>query len=209
MQSLISSKERDRKKNMAHSGDIEIGQLEVVGESDANYLISLIRTIPDFPKQGILFRDFIPALSDSRGLGILLDAMEKTLPVPADQFDLVAGLEARGFLIGPQLAAKTGKGFLAIRKEGKLPPETLSQEYSLEYGNARIEIEKSCIQPGQRVLVVDDLIATGGSAQAAARLIEQAGGQVAGFSFVMELNGLKGREALGSYPASSLLNMPA
>lgn len=194
---------------MAHSDDIRIGQLEGVSGDDAKYLISLIRTIPDFPKQGILFRDFIPALADARGLAILLEAMEKNLPVPCDKFDLVAGLEARGFLIGPQLAAKEGKGFLALRKEGKLPPETLSQEYSLEYGNAKIEVEKSCIKPGQRVLVVDDLIATGGSAQAAARLIEQAGGQVAGFSFVMELNGLHGREALDAYPVTSLLNMPA
>lgn len=194
---------------MAHSDDINIGQLKAVGEDDAAYFISLIRTIPNYPKQGILFRDFIPALADPHGMAILLEALEKTLPVPVDQFDLVAGLEARGFLIGPQLAAKEGKGFLALRKEGKLPPKTLSQEYSLEYGNAKIEMEEDCLKPGQRVLIVDDLIATGGSAQAAASLVNQAGGRVAGFSFVMELNGLNGRQALRPYPVTSLVNMPA
>ncbi|MEK0306657.1 adenine phosphoribosyltransferase [Bifidobacterium favimelis] len=194
---------------MNSSEDISFSYPEVIGEQDAAYLISLIRTIPDFPKKGILFRDFIPALADPRGLSILLKAMMETLPVPADQFDAVAGLEARGFLIGPQLATSLGKGFLALRKKGKLPPQTFGQEYSLEYGSAMIEMEKDCLHDGERVLIVDDLIATGGSAQAAAKLIEQAGGQVAGFSFAMELEGLEGRHSLDRYPVTTLMTMPA
>ena len=209
MAPATTSKEQNRKKIMAQSDDIKVGELKQVGDDDAAYLISLIRTIPDFPKKGILFRDFIPAMSDPRGLAIILDAMKRTLPVKPEDFDLVAGLEARGFLIGPQLATDLGKGFLPMRKAGKLPDPTYSQEYALEYGNARIEIEQGSLSQGQRVLIVDDLIATGGSAQAAARLVEQAGGQVAGFSFVMELNGLDGRKALGAYPVTCLMNMPA
>ncbi|MCH4159645.1 MAG: adenine phosphoribosyltransferase, partial [Bifidobacterium minimum] len=176
---------------------------------DARYLVSLIRSIPDFPKPGILFRDFMPVLADPRGLRIMINGLEAALPVPVDSFDLVAGLEARGFLFGPALASRLGKGFIAVRKAGKLPPETVGEEYSLEYGTQRIEIERSAIRPGQRVLVVDDLIATGGTAKAAADLIVACGGKVSGFSFVMELNGLNGVAALGDHPTSSLLTMPA
>ncbi|BDR53038.1 adenine phosphoribosyltransferase [Bombiscardovia nodaiensis] len=194
---------------MAQSGDITIGQLSLVGQEDAAYFVSLIRSISGFPKEGILFRDFLPALADPRGLSIVQEALLKALPVAADQFDAIAGLEARGFLIGPQLAAALGKGFIALRKSGKLPPETLAQEYSLEYGTATIEMEKEAIKPGQRILIVDDLIATGGSAQAAAQLVSKAGGSVAGFSFVMELEGLQGCAALEPYPVSTLVSMPA
>lgn len=193
---------------MSH-GDISIDKLEKVDQTDARYLVSLIRSIPDFPKTGILFRDFMPVLADPRGLRIMINGLEAALPVPVDSFDLVAGLEARGFLFGPALASRLGKGFIAVRKAGKLPPETVGEEYSLEYGTQRIEIERSAIRPGQRVLVVDDLIATGGTARAAAHLIVACGGKVAGFSFVMELNGLNGVAALGDHPTSSLLTMPA
>ncbi|MDF7663824.1 adenine phosphoribosyltransferase [Bifidobacterium sp. ESL0763] len=189
--------------------DITIDQLKNVGGDDAEYLISLIRTIPDFPKKGVLFRDFIPAIADARGLSIMIKALRLALPVPADSFDYVAGLEARGFLIGPPLAQALGKGFIAVRKAGKLPPETLGETYSLEYGEACVEIEQNVIEPGSRVLIVDDLIATGGTAKAAADLIAKAGGEVAGFSFVMELDGLSGRDDLKGYPISSLTRMPA
>ena len=171
---------------MTAQSDIRINRLELVGEENAGHVMSLIRSIPGFPKKGIIFRDFMPVLADARGLGILMDALEKALPVPADQFDAVAGLEARGFLFGPALAARLGKGFIAVRKAGKLPPQTVREDYALEYGTASIEIETDAITPGLRVLVVDDLIATGGTAKAAADLIEKCGGTVAGFSFVME-----------------------
>jgi adenine phosphoribosyltransferase len=193
---------------MTHS-DITITDLAKVGKEDAQYLVSLIRTVPGFPKENVMFRDFIPVLADRRGLSIMMKALELALPVSADSFDYVAGLEARGFLIGVPLAAQLGKGFLAVRKSGKLPPETLSQSYSLEYGEATVEIEKNAIKPGDRVLVVDDLMATGGTAKASADLIAKAGGKVVGFSFVMELIGLSGRGDFGDSPISSLVTMPA
>ncbi|MDF7665053.1 adenine phosphoribosyltransferase [Bifidobacterium sp. ESL0745] len=189
--------------------DITITELGKVGEEDAEYVVSLIRTIPGFPKEGVLFRDFIPVLADPRGFSIMMKALELALPVSADSFDYVAGLEARGFLIGPPLAAQMGKGFLSVRKAGKLPPETIGESYSLEYGEATVEMEKDAIKPGDKVLIVDDLIATGGTAKAAADLIEKAGGKVVGFSFVMELIGLSGRSDLAGVPISSLVTMPA
>ncbi|RIY28044.1 adenine phosphoribosyltransferase, partial [Bifidobacteriaceae bacterium WP022] len=118
-------------------------------------------------------------------------------------------LEARGFLFGPLLASRLGKGFLAIRKAGKLPPPVITESYMLEYGQASIEIENDAIKPGQRVLIVDDLIATGGTAKAAANIVKRAQGIVAGFSFVIELTGISGMSELCDYPCSSLITMPA
>lgn len=191
------------------SNDITIRDLSKVGTEDAEYMVSLIGTIPNFPKQGILFRDFIPVINDARGLRILLDALVAALPVQLNDFDSVAGLEARGFLFGPALAARLGKGFIAVRKAGKLPTSTISEEYQLEYGTEKVEIEADAVAAGERVLIVDDLIATGGSAKAAANLVTKAGGTVAGFSFVMGLNGLNGTDKLGGAPASILVSMPA
>ena len=181
------------------SSDITVSGLSKIGNENAEYLVSKIRTIPGFPKEGILFRDFMPVLADARAFGLLL----------ADEFDIIAGLEARGFLFGPALAARLGKGFIAVRKAGKLPPETVSESYDLEYGQATVEIETNIVHEGSRVLVVDDLIATGGTARAAASLIEKCGGTVAGFSFVMELVGIGGMASLGDCPTSSLITMPA
>ncbi|KAB7790776.1 adenine phosphoribosyltransferase [Bifidobacterium leontopitheci] len=189
--------------------DITIEDLSKVGQEDAEYLVSLIRTIPGFPKEGIKFRDFMPVLADAKALRILMKALEAALPVPADSFDSIAGLEARGFLFGPALAVYLGKGFIAIRKAGKLPPETIGEEYDLEYGTEKVEIETNAIESGQRVLIVDDLIATGGTAKAAMDLVQAAGGTVVGFSFVMGLDGLDGLDKLDGRPTSTLVSMPA
>lgn len=189
--------------------DITVKPLKNVSSEDASYLASLVRTIPGFPNPKIVFRDFLPVFADARGMNILIESLVDSLPVSKDSFDLVAGLEARGFLFGPVLAARLNKGFVAVRKAGKLPPEVISESYSLEYGEAKIEIEKDSIKPGQRVLIVDDLIATGGTAKAAARLVERSEGVVAGFCFVMELTGINGMSDLQSYKCSSLMEMPA
>lgn len=200
---------KEKETTAMASTDITVSGLSRVGAENAEYLISKIRTIPGFPKEGILFRDFMPVLADARAFGVLLDALEAALPVNPHDFDAVAGLESRGFLFGPALAARLGKGFIAVRKAGKLPPDTVSQNYDLEYGQAAVEIETSAVHEGERVLIVDDLIATGGTANAASTLIEKCGGKVAGFSFVMELTGIDGMKSLQGYPASSLITMPA
>lgn len=191
------------------STDITLTDPTSMDKADADYLISLVRAIPGFPKEGILFRDIMPVLADARGLSILMDALVSNLPIANDEFDAIAGLEARGFLFGPALAERLGKGFIAVRKAGKLPPPTVSESYALEYGEATVEVERDAIRNGERVLIVDDLIATGGSASAARDLVISCGGVVAGFSFIMELSGLDGVKALGDHPTSSLLAMPA
>ncbi|PLS28199.1 adenine phosphoribosyltransferase [Bifidobacterium anseris] len=191
------------------STDITLTDPTSMDKADADYLISLMRAIPGFPKEGILFRDIMPVFADARGLSILMDALVSNLSIANDEFDAVAGLEARGFLFGPTLAERLGKGFIAVRKAGKLPPPTVRESYALEYGDASIEIERNAIREGERILIVDDLIATGGSASAARDLVISCGGVVAGFSFIMELSGLNGVKTLGDYPASSLLTMPA
>ncbi|MBO9713635.1 adenine phosphoribosyltransferase [Sphingomonas sp.] len=152
-----------------------------------------IRTIPDFPKPGIMFRDITTLLLDAEGLRLTIDRMAGQVAGP---IDLVAGVEARGFLFGAALAVKLGTGVLLIRKDGKLPGATIAEDYALEYGTDRIAIHADACAPGARVLLVDDLIATGGTARAAVRLLRKAGAEVVQASFVVDLPELGGAEAL-------------
>ena len=162
-----------------------------------------IRNIPDFPEEGIIFRDITTVLQDAEGLKLAIDEMIGLLKDV--DFDVVAGAESRGFIFGMPIAYALGKSFVPVRKQGKLPCETVSQTYDLEYGTATIEIHKDAIQPGQKVVLVDDLIATGGTMEAAAKLVEQLGGEVVKIIFLLELAGLKGREKLADYDVASVV----
>ena len=162
-----------------------------------------VLTIPDFPEPGIMFRDITSVIQDPDGLKLAVDGLADL--VRSLDFDLVVGPESRGFIFGVPVAYLLGKGFIPVRKKGKLPRETVSQKYDLEYGQAEIEIHKDAIRPGQKVVVVDDLIATGGSAEAAAKLVEKLGGKVVRMVFVMELAGLEGRKKLAGYDVKSLI----
>lgn len=162
-----------------------------------------VRTIPDFPEPGIMFRDVTSVLQDPDGLKLSIDEMIKLLD--GVEFDVIAGAESRGFIFGVPVAYELGKAFVPVRKKGKLPCETVSAEYELEYGTACIEIHKDAIKPGQKVVIVDDLIATGGTIEAAAKLIEQLGGEVVKIVFLMELAGLNGRAKLANYDVASVI----
>ena len=162
-----------------------------------------VMSIPDFPEPGIIFRDVTTILQDADGLGLAIDslrAMVKDL-----EYDLIVGPESRGFIFGVPVAYAEHKGFVPVRKKGKLPRETVSAEYDLEYGKAEIEIHKDAIAPGQRVVIIDDLIATGGTTEGMIALVERQGGQVVKACFVMELAGLKGRELLTGCPVESAI----
>lgn len=156
-----------------------------------------VRSIPDFPEEGIIFRDVTSVLQDADGLHLAVDTMQEL--IKDMEYDVVVGPESRGFIFGMPIAYNKHKPFVLIRKKGKLPCETVSMEYALEYGTATIEMHKDSIQKGQRVLIVDDLIATGGTTEAMIRLIESLGGQVVGVVVLMELAGLKGRERIKDY----------
>jgi len=159
----------------------------------------VIRTIPDYPKPGIMFRDITTLLGDARGFRRAVDAL--VLPHAGTKIDKVAGIEARGFILGGAVAHQLSVGFIPIRKKGKLPSETIEQSYELEYGTDHVEMHVDAIKPGEQVLLVDDLIATGGTAEAGIKLIERAGGHVVACSFVVDLPDLGGRarlEALGA-----------
>ena len=164
-----------------------------------DYVIS----IPDFPKPGIIFRDITGILEDADGLKLAIDSLQKELE--GLDFDVIAGTESRGFIFGMPLAYNLHKPFVPIRQKGKLPREVVRQSYDLEYGSATIEMHKDALKPGQKVVLVDDLIATGGTIEAAAKLVEQLGGEVVKMLFVMELAGLKGREKLSRYDISSAI----
>lgn len=162
-----------------------------------------VRSIPDFPEEGIIFRDVTSVLQDADGLQLAVDTMQDK--VKDLEYDVVVGPESRGFIFGMPIAYNNHKPFVLIRKKGKLPCETVSIEYELEYGTATIEMHKDSIKPGQKVLIVDDLIATGGTTEAMVKLIESLGGEVVGIVVMIELAGLKGREKLGDYRLESAI----
>jgi len=169
-----------------------------------NEMDKYIKSIPDFPKPGIIFRDVTSVLIDPDGLKMAIDKMSAFLE--GLEFDAIAGLESRGFLFGMPIAYNLGKPFVPVRKKGKLPRETVSQSYTLEYGGvSTIEVHADSIKPGQKVVVIDDLIATGGTVRAAAQLVERLGGEVVKILFLMELAGLKGREVLEGYDVSAVI----
>lgn len=167
------------------------------------HLKDLIRNVPDFPVPGILFRDVTPLLRDPRGLREVVERLAEELRVV--EVDAVAGIESRGFIFGAPLAMALGAGFVPIRKPGKLPAEKIRCEYALEYGTSTLEMHADAVCPGERVLVVDDLLATGGTALASVRLVEELGGVVAAAAFVIELSFLDGRRALAGHDVRSLI----
>ena len=162
-----------------------------------------VRSIPDFPEPGVIFRDVTSILQDADGLNLAIDSMQSYLKYM--DLDVIVGLESRGFMFGVPLAYNLHKAFVPVRKKGKLPCETISQTYDLEYGSEEIEIHKDAIRPGQKVAIVDDLIATGGTVEAAVKLIERLGGEVVKIVFLMELEGLNGREKLEGYNVDSVI----
>src|SRR5579863_6944631 len=170
---------------------------------DCGPLKKLIREVPDFPKPGILFYDITTLLKDKLGFAMLIDGLSEHYL--DKQIDLVLGMEARGFIFAPALAYRLNAGFVPVRKPGKLPAATVKYDYALEYGTNSLEIHRDAIQKGQRVLIVDDLLATGGTAEATAKLASMLGAEIAGLGFVVELDFLKGRDKLKDYEVMSLL----
>ncbi len=165
-----------------------------------------VRSIPDFPEPGIIFRDVTSVLQDADGLRLAIDLMQKKLE--GVDFDLVVGPESRGFIFGVPIAYNLHKPFIPIRKKGKLPCETVSIQYDLEYGTAELEMHRDSVKPGQRVVIIDDLIATGGTNEAMIKLIEGLGGKVVKTVFLMELAGLEGRKRLQGYDVDSVIIYP-
>ena len=165
-----------------------------------------VRSIPDFPQEGIIFRDVTSVLEDPDGLHLAIDTMKGL--VSDLEYDVVAGAESRGFIFGAPIAYTERKPFVLIRKKGKLPCETIAQEYDLEYGTAVIEMHRDSVKPGQKVLIVDDLIATGGTTKAMIQLVEQLGGEVVGVVVLIELAGLEGRKRIEGYRLDAAITYP-
>ena len=162
-----------------------------------------VRSIPDFPEEGIIFRDITSVLQDPEGLQLSIKSMEEL--IGETEFDVVVGPESRGFIFGVPIAYNMKKAFIPVRKKGKLPCETIEQEYELEYGSAVVEMHKDAIKPGQKVVIVDDLIATGGTIAAIIKLVEQLGGEIVKIVFLMELAGLEGRKKLSGYDVEAAI----
>lgn len=162
-----------------------------------------VRSIPDFPEPGIIFRDVTSILQDADGLKLAIDSMQDYLKDV--DVDVILGTESRGFIFGVPIAYNLHKPFVPVRKKGKLPCETIERSYDLEYGSATIEMHKDSIKPGQKVAIIDDLIATGGTIEAAIKMVEELGGEVVKVIFLMELAGLKGRERLAGYDVQSVI----
>ncbi len=165
---------------------------------------NVIRDVPDYPKEGIIFKDITTLLQDAGLFGLSIDILYQS--VEGMSIDIIAAIESRGFIFGAVLAYKMGVGFIPIRKPGKLPAEVISEEYALEYGTDKIEIHKDAINPGQKILLIDDLLATGGTAKAACSLIEKSGGTVETVLFMIELSFLKGRKLLEGYTITSIID---
>ena len=168
------------------------------------YLKNKIRSIENFPEEGVIFRDITTLLKDAEGMKAAIDEMTKKLE--GVDFDVVLGPESRGFIFGMPVAYNMGKGFVPLRKAGKLPAEVVSKEYALEYGTATIEMHKDAIQPGQKVVIVDDLMATGGTAKAIVEMVEEMGAEVAAMLFLIELDFLDGRKVLPGYKIESVIH---
>ena len=179
------------------ASDPQVEALTMPEGSVTELVLSRIRDIPDFPQPGVLFKDFTPLLADGEAFAAVVHDVAGRY---AGQVDVVVGIEARGFIIGAAVAHHLGIGFVPVRKSGKLPGPSLREEYTLEYGSAVLEMHESALQPGQRVLVVDDVLATGGTVAATCRLVERAGATVTGIDVVLELTFLGGREKVGDRP---------
>jgi adenine phosphoribosyltransferase len=183
---------------------MQFDSMATITTADCDALKKLIREVPDFPKEGILFYDITTLLKDKVGFARLIDALAEHYI--GKEIDLILGMEARGFIFGPALAYRLNAGFVPVRKPGKLPAETAKVSYELEYGSNSLEIHKDAIQSGQRILIVDDLLATGGTAVATANLAVGLGAEIAGLAFVVELDFLRGRDKLARYDVFSLLH---
>lgn len=174
-------------------------------EATSRRLDAMIRNIPDFPQQGVMFKDITPILQDPQGLRDAVDAMMD--PFRDKRIDIIVGLESRGFLFGAPMAYVMGLGFVMVRKVGKLPGEKIRVAYDLEYGSNTLELHTDAIKPGQRVLLVDDLLATGGTMCASIELVKRLGGEITGISFLIELDFLKGRDRLRDYDVHTLIHV--
>ena len=173
------------------------------GDELTRLIATLVRDVPDYPRAGVVFKDITPLLADGKAFAAVIEALAETYgPV-----DKVAGIEARGFIFAAPVACRLGAGFVPIRKKGKLPGVTFAQEYDLEYGTATIEVLTDAFAPGERVLVIDDVLATGGTARATADLVQRAGAQVTGLAVLLELSFLNGRAKLADLPVSALLTV--
>jgi adenine phosphoribosyltransferase len=173
------------------------------GDGLTRLITTLVRDVPDYPQPGVVFKDITPLLADGKAFAAVIEALAETYgPV-----DKVAGIEARGFILAAPVACRLGAGFVPIRKQGKLPGVTFAQEYDLEYGTATIEVLTDAFAPGERVLVIDDVLATGGTARATADLVQRAGAQVTGLAVLLELSFLNGRARLADLPVSALLTV--
>ena len=173
------------------------------GDELTRLITTLVRDVPDYPQAGVVFKDITPLLADGKAFAAVIEALAETYgPV-----DKVAGIEARGFIFAAPVACRLGAGFVPIRKKGKLPGVTFAQEYNLEYGTATIEVLTDAFAPGERVLVIDDVLATGGTARATADLVRRAGAQVTGLAVLLELSFLNGRARLADLPVSALLTV--
>ena len=173
-------------------------------EPEHDWLKGFIRDIPDFPRPGIVFKDITPLLADKKAFAYTIDALAHHFD--RDEVDKVLGIEARGFMVAAPLAYRFTAGLIPVRKRGKLPWQVESQEYELEYGTDSLEIHRDAVAPGERVLIVDDVLATGGTARATAQLIERCGGKVAGIATIMELTALQGRDAIAEYEFFRLIS---